>query len=59
MGADVFFSDPHRATINGITKLYGADLGSFDLRGGASLIIAGLIAEGKTTIRNIYQMTGV
>ncbi|GMX58820.1 MAG: UDP-N-acetylglucosamine 1-carboxyvinyltransferase [Candidatus Microsyncoccus archaeolyticus] len=56
MGADVFFSDPHRATINGITKLYGADLGSFDLRGGASLIIAGLIAEGKTTIRNIYQI---
>jgi len=56
MGADVFFSDPHRATINGITKLYGADLGSFDLRGGAALIIAGLIAEGKTTIRNVYQI---
>lgn len=56
MGADVFFSDPHRATINGVTKLYGADLGSFDLRGGASLIIAGLIAEGKTTIRNVYQI---
>jgi UDP-N-acetylglucosamine 1-carboxyvinyltransferase len=56
MGADVFFSDPHRATINGITKLYGADLGSFDLRGGAALIIAGLLAEGKTIIRNIYQI---
>ncbi len=56
MGADVFFSDPHRATINGITKLYGADLGSFDLRGGAALIIAGLIAEGKTTIKNVYQI---
>ena len=56
MGADVFFSDPHRATINGITKLYGADLGSFDLRGGAALIIAGLLAEGKTIIRNVYQI---
>jgi UDP-N-acetylglucosamine 1-carboxyvinyltransferase len=56
MGADIFFGDPHRATINGITKLYGADLGSFDLRGGAALIIAGLIAKGKTTIRNIYQV---
>ncbi|MDD5569095.1 MAG: UDP-N-acetylglucosamine 1-carboxyvinyltransferase [Candidatus Pacebacteria bacterium] len=56
MGADIFFSDPHRAVINGITKLYGADLGSFDLRGGAALITAGLIAEGKTTIRNIYQV---
>ena len=56
MGADIFFSDPHRATINGITKLYGADLGSFDLRGGAALIIAGLIAKGQTIIRNIYQV---
>jgi len=56
MGADVFFSDPHRATINGITKLYGADLGSFDLRGGAALIVAALIAEGKTTIKNVYQI---
>jgi len=56
MGADVFFSDPHRATINGLTPLYGEDLGSFDLRGGAALIIAGLIAEGKTTIRNVYQI---
>lgn len=56
MGADIFFSDPHRATINGVTRLYGADLGSFDLRGGAALIIAGLIAKGRTTIRNIYQV---
>jgi len=56
MGADIFFSDPHRATINGVTRLRGADMGSFDLRGGASLITAGLIADGKTTIRNIYQV---
>lgn len=56
MGAEVFISDPHRATVNGITKLYGQDVGSFDLRGGASLIIAGLIAEGETSISNIYQV---
>ncbi|MCK9578337.1 UDP-N-acetylglucosamine 1-carboxyvinyltransferase [bacterium] len=56
MGAEVFLSDPHRATINGITKLYGQDVGSFDLRGGASLIIAGLIADGVTTISNTYQI---
>ena len=56
MGADVFFSDPHRATIIGVTPLYGEDLGSFDLRGGAALIIAGLIAEGRTTISNVYQI---
>ncbi|MDD3386534.1 MAG: UDP-N-acetylglucosamine 1-carboxyvinyltransferase [Candidatus Pacebacteria bacterium] len=56
MGADIFLSDPHRAIVTGVKKLYGADMGSFDLRGGASLIIAGLIAEGKTVIRNIYQV---
>lgn len=56
MGADIFFSDPHRATINGVTKLYGTDLGSFDLRAGAALIIAGLIAKGKTRISDIYQV---
>ncbi len=56
MGADIFFSDPHRALINGVTKLYGADLGSFDLRGGASLIAASLIAKGPTIIRDVYQV---
>ncbi|GAI11355.1 unnamed protein product, partial [marine sediment metagenome] len=44
MGAEIYFADPHRAIINGPTQLYGRELGSFDLRGGAALIIAGLIA---------------
>lgn len=56
MGVDIFFSDPHRAIISGPSKLYGADLGSFDLRAGASLIIAGLIAKGKTEIKDVYQV---
>jgi UDP-N-acetylglucosamine 1-carboxyvinyltransferase len=56
MGADIFFADPHRAIINGPTQLFGQELGSFDLRGGAALIIAGLIAKGKTVINNIYQI---
>lgn len=56
MGADIFLSDPHRAIVNGPVNLYGQDVGSFDLRGGASLIIAGLIAEGQTSISNIYQV---
>jgi len=56
MGAEIYFADPHRAIINGPTQLYGQELGSFDLRGGAALIIAGLIAKGKTTINNIYQI---
>jgi UDP-N-acetylglucosamine 1-carboxyvinyltransferase len=56
MGAEVYFTDPHRAIINGPTTLHGTDLGTFDLRGGAALIIAALIAKGKSTIRNIYQV---
>lgn len=56
MGAEIYFADPHRAIINGPTKLYGRELNTFDLRGGAALIIAGLIAKGKTIINNIYQV---
>jgi len=56
MGAEIYFADPHRAIINGPTQLQGRELGSFDLRGGAALIMAGLIAKGKTTIDNIYQI---
>ncbi|MDO8632936.1 MAG: UDP-N-acetylglucosamine 1-carboxyvinyltransferase [bacterium] len=56
MGAEVYLTDPHRAIINGPTKLRGTDLGSFDLRGGAALIIAALIAKGQSTISNIYQV---
>lgn len=56
MGAEIYFADPHRAIINGPSILYGTDVGSFDLRGGAALIMAGIIASGKTTISNIYQV---
>jgi len=56
MGAKIYFADPHRAIINGPTRLFGRELDSFDLRGGAALIIAGLIAKGKTVINNIYQV---
>ncbi len=56
MGAEIYVADPHRAIINGPTQLYGADLGTFDLRGGAALLIAALIAKGKSTISNIYQV---
>ncbi len=56
MGADIIICDPHRAVINGPTKLYGTELGPLDLRGGAALIIAGLAAEGTTIIKNASQV---
>ena len=40
-------------TINGNTKLYGKELYVPDLRGGAALLLAGLIANGTTILDNI------
>ncbi|HNZ83707.1 MAG TPA: UDP-N-acetylglucosamine 1-carboxyvinyltransferase [Candidatus Pacearchaeota archaeon] len=56
MGANIIFSDPHRAIISGPTPLYGVEIKSPDLRGGASLIAAGVVAKGQTTISNIYEI---
>jgi len=56
MGANIIMCDPHRVVINGPTKLYGRKLTSPDLRAGIAMIIAALIAEGKTEIDNIYQI---
>jgi UDP-N-acetylglucosamine 1-carboxyvinyltransferase len=56
MGADIELVDPHRAIIFGKTPLTGLKIESWDIRAGASLVIAGLIAEGKSVIENIYQI---
>lgn len=56
MGANIIMADPHRIVVNGPTKLYGKKLVSPDLRAGMALIVAGLIARGKTEIDNIYQI---
>lgn len=56
MGANIVVCDPHRALITGHTQLQGTSIFSYDLRSGASLIIAGLIAEGETVINDAYQV---
>ena len=56
MGADIELVDPHRALIFGKTPLRGLKIGSWDIRAGASLVIAGLMAEGKTTLEDIFQI---
>jgi UDP-N-acetylglucosamine 1-carboxyvinyltransferase len=56
MGADIELVDPHRAFIFGKTPLWGSRIESWDIRAGASLIIAGLAAKGKTVIENISQI---
>lgn len=55
MGANIE-CDPGEAEIHGPTSLYGTKVVATDLRCGAAMIIAGLIAEGTTTIRNIYHI---
>jgi len=53
MGAKIEVYNPHQALIVGKTKLYGANVESCDLRAGATLVLAGLIAEGITNVFNI------
>ena len=56
MGADIVVSDPHRIVVLGPAPLYGKEITSFDLRAGATLIIAALTAEGESVVDNIYQV---
>lgn len=56
MGARAKTLDAHRAEIVGPAKLKGRKISTFDLRAGASLIIAALVARGKTIIKDAYQV---
>lgn len=51
MGADVTVVN-NRVVIEGVRSLYGANVNALDLRGGASMVIAGLKAVGQTVINN-------
>lgn len=55
MGADIRI-DGHHALINGVSKLSGAPVNSTDLRAGAALVIAGLVADGYTYVDSIYHI---
>lgn len=58
MGANISTKE-RTATILGPNKLHGAEVEATDLRGAASLLLAALKAEGKTTIKNIdYLLRG-
>lgn len=55
MGADIH-QDRNHAIIKGVKKLTGAMLSASDLRAGASLVVAGLMAEGTSTIENLHHV---
>jgi UDP-N-acetylglucosamine 1-carboxyvinyltransferase len=52
MGAHVVICDPHRALVTGPTHLYHSSLITPDLRAGAALVIAALVAEGTSTVEH-------
>ncbi len=56
MGARIVLCDPHRAVVIGPTQLHPAELTSPDVRAGMAMLIAALIAPGKSVINNIYQI---
>lgn len=55
MGANIKI-DGRSAILDGHSNLMGAPVRATDLRGGAALILAGLVAEGKTEIKDIYHI---
>jgi UDP-N-acetylglucosamine 1-carboxyvinyltransferase len=55
MGADIHISG-NRATVTGPTRLTGARVIASDLRASASLVLAGLAAEGETMIDRVYHI---
>ncbi|HEY8707565.1 MAG TPA: UDP-N-acetylglucosamine 1-carboxyvinyltransferase [Burkholderiaceae bacterium] len=48
--------DGHTAVVHGVDKLSGATVMATDLRASASLVIAGLVAEGETVVDRIYHL---
>jgi len=52
MGANATICDPHRVVVTGPTPLCGKEIRGLDLRAGATLVIAGLVAAGETVLHN-------
>jgi UDP-N-acetylglucosamine 1-carboxyvinyltransferase len=55
LGADIQLQGD-TATVRGVNALRGAQVMATDLRASVSLVIAGLMAEGQTTINRVYHL---
>jgi UDP-N-acetylglucosamine 1-carboxyvinyltransferase len=53
MGARIILCDPHRAVITGPAQLRGQSMSSPDIRAGVAMLIAGLCAQGTSTIGSV------
>ena len=55
MGANIEIDGPV-ATVTGVGRLRGAPVMASDLRASASLVLAGLAAEGETVVNRVYHL---
>ena len=55
LGADVRTSG-HHAVVRGVPRLSGAPVKAHDIRAGAAMVVAGLAAEGRTTISGVHHI---
>ena len=55
MGADIR-TEGHHAVIRGVERLSAAPIRALDIRAGAAVVIAGLVADGTTEISNVYHV---
>lgn len=55
MGADIMLEE-HHAIVRGVSSLQGAPVSSTDLRAGATLVLAGIIADGQTVVHDIEHI---
>jgi len=55
MGADIETRN-NTAIVKGVARLEGASVMATDLRASASLVVAGLVADGETTVRRVYHL---
>ncbi len=55
MGADIT-TQGNSAIVRGVNKLKGAEVMATDLRASVALVLAGLVAEGETTVNRIYHL---
>lgn len=56
MGADVEIQNPHVFYVSGKTELVGVPVASQDIRAGAAMLLAALVAQGTTEISNIHYI---
>jgi len=55
MGADIR-TEGHHAVVRGVERLSGAPVRAFDVRAGAALVLAGLVADGETVITDAHHV---